>query len=566
MIEKLTKILSSIFAAAWCIIIFAEYWRYNPEYGKSIEYFNYLDLLVVFLLIGAAASWSISKIKTKPIKFINGLTVFAGLLILDIITMMFFYGKIPSLVLDERGLSLHLGQTIGVALAVFLIYLTARTAGQMLTTVFPLKVAPTDLPVIQSALGIMLLTFLLFFLGAFGLLRNWIVAPLLLIILLVDRHGTFQIIKKTLFQPLKITKGLNALGIFSFLFLGAFLIFDFVQILRPFPAGTDSINLYVNLPKLIGESGELVAGNQPYNWSLFMALGTVVFGRIDVTLALSFLGGFLMFRALYRLSRKWLSVNQSALCLVLFGTMPMTNFFLYRDMKIDLGLLFVTLCILLIFYNWVVPPKLSKKAKKVEKTVPLKSKKGSKQKRTKIKSPILPAVWLLSAKTFFANRIPDILKENHLLVIMGLLAGFAFGIKLTILFFLFAIGTAIWYSHGGVLAFSAAFFLSFGLVFILKLDAHPLLRDFHETVSILQWVLFAVGLGLTFYAFFRDQKNILKLLKSTAIIGAFFVLPILPWLIKNISETGQFTVEAVLNGKKATPNLQLKELGKLLKE
>lgn len=562
MIEKTTKIISGIFAVMWCVVIFSEFWRYNPEYGRSIQYFQYADLLVFFIGIGAALSWGIPKIKSKSIKFVNGLTVFAGLLIIDLITMLFFYGKIDSIQLTGRGLFLHWGHLIGVAAAVFLIYLTARTGGKMLTTIFPIKIAKADLPIIQTCIGIMVLTFLLFFFGTFGLLKNWVIASFLLIVLLANYRDTIQIVKSALFQPLKITKGLNALGVFSFLFLGVFLIYDFVHVLRPFPVGTDSINIYVNLPKLIGESGSLVAGNQPYNWSLFMSLGTVVFGRIDVTLALSFLGGFLALRALYQLSRKWLSINQSALCLLLFGSMPMTNFFLYQDLKIDLGLLFVTLCVLLILHNLIVPQTTQMNLK--TKSPTLKTKKGTKQKNKTLKA-ITPN-WLINAKTFFSNRMPAFLKENHLLVLIGLLSGFAFGIKLTVLFFFLAIGTAFWYFKGGIISFLAAFCLVFGAVFILKLDAQPLLRGFHETVNELQWLLFAVGLGLFGYLFFKAKNTAISLVKSSFVIGVFFLLPVTPWLGKNFLEADKISIYTLTNGKPATPVMRAKQLKKLLEK
>lgn len=565
MTEKLTKIISGIFAVAWTIIILSEYWRNNPFYGKALEYFQYADLLVVFLLIGAVLSWGISKVKKKPIKFINGLTVFVGLLILDVITMMLFYGKVASINLDGSGLFSHLGHLTGVAAAVFLVYLAVRAIGQILTTIFPIKIATTDLPVIQVALGIMTLTGLLFLLGIFGLLTNWVVIPILLILLLADPHGTFQVIKKTLFQPLKITKNLNVFGVFSFLFLGVFLLFDFVQILRPFPAGTDAINVYVNLPKVIGESGELVSGHLPYNWSLFMSLGTVVFDRIDVTLALSFFGGFMAFRVLYQLSRKWLSINQSAFCLLLFGSLPMTNYFLFQDMKIDLGLLFLTLCVLLLFYNLLVPPKgHSAKQSSTDKTIPLKNRNRTKQKNKKPLFGLQSARWLIAGKNFFSARIPSVLKENRILVVMGLLGGFAFGVKLSFLFFFMALVAGIWYSENGIFAFTAAFFLIFGTVFLLKLDAQPHLRAFHKNVDVLQWALMVIGMGLTAYLFFTKRKSTINMLKKTLILGLVFLLPILPWFGKNISETNKISIYRILNGKKAAPELDMKELKKLV--
>ncbi len=483
MIETIKKGFLYIFAAFWFVVILTEYWQNNPDYENAFKYFQYSNLLVFFLLVGGLVSWGMSKFKKQSIKFVNGSTIFIGLLILDVISVLFFYNKYPAITPSVPGLFMHLMHLVGVSLAIFSIYLVARVLGEMLIFIFPLKIAKSDLPLIQTVVGISVMTFLLFFLGIFGCLTTWIVTPLLLLIIVINLRSSIRIVQSTFFKPLELTKDLNVLGIFSFLFLGLFLIVDFVHLLRPFPTGSDSIRIYVNLPKLIGDYNALVAGHQPYNWSLFMSYGTVVFRRIDVTLGLSFLGGFLSLGALFQLSRKWLTVNQSALCLLLFGSLPMTNFLWYKDVKIDMGLLFVMLCILLLFYNWIIPPKEGKKKN------PLVNKKRAKSKKSKTPKIVQIPSWLTNAKSFFSSRIPTILKEHRLLVLMGFLAGFAFGIKLTALFFLFALISVIWYKEAGFPAFLAAFFILFGILFLLKLDEQPQLRYFHNSVFILQWIL-----------------------------------------------------------------------------
>jgi len=558
MTEKLIKIVSGIFAIIWCIVIFTEYWRYNPNYEKAIEHFQYFDLLIVFLVIGAGTSWGLSK--KKDFKYVNGLSIFGGILLVDILTVIFCYGKMDSLKLTLGGLFSHLSIFIGITSAIFIVYLLCRVLGQLFTNIFPLNISTLDLPIIQTVLGTMIVTFAMFFLGVGGGLAPFILIPLALLVLAINWRMTWVVLKNSLFKSIKVNQ-LNTLGVFSFLFLGLFLTFDFAQILRPFPAGTDSINLYVNLPVLISDYSGLVAGNQPYNWSLFMSLGLVLFGRLDVVLALSFLGGFLALIALFRLSRKWLDINYSALCLLLFFSVPMINFLSYMDMKIDMALLFVSLCILLLLYNYIVPVHSTNTAK--QKITPVKYKaKASQSKRPNKKTTV---DYSLKAKKFFKSRIPKGLIENRLLIIMGLLAGFGFGIKLTLLFFVFALVTAIWYAKGGIIAFLSAFFLALGLTFLFQLDAQPQLRQFHESVSVLQWVLLIIGLGLLAYLFVKQKQIILPVLKSSVILGGFFLLPIIPWLGKNYIETQKLSVDALLNGKKSTPVLDLNALEKKLK-
>ena len=148
------------------------------------------------------------------------------------------------------------------------------------------------------------------------------------------------------------------------------------------------------------------------------------------------------------------------------------------------------------------------------------------------------------------------------MVIIGLLTGFAFGIKLTALIFLFALVAAIWYVKGGMRAFMAAFFLVFGSVLLLRLDEHSLLRSYHLSANILQWVFLVAGLGMVVYLFLKHKKTFHQLIRSSVIITSFFVLPVLPWLGKNYAETESFSTYNLLNGKKALPDINIQTLRK----
>ena len=527
--NKAIKLISAVFIVIWTVIIFTEFWHFDKNYEKALQLFQYYDLLVFILAVGSGFIWLIKKRKNKPFKYFNGLSLFGGMLLLHIVSTCLFYGKLNGLDLHISGLFTQVGHIIGVSICIFLVYLIIRLLGTLLTNIFPLNISETDLPYIQIALGLAIFTSLLFLLGIIGILNVFILVPICFIILTLYWRHSLHIIKETLLFTIRIPNNINAIGIFSFLFLALFLILNYVIILRPFPIGSDSLNLYVNIPSLLAEYNGLVNGHQPYNWSLFMSTGLVVFGRIDVVLALSFLGGLLSLFTLFRISRKWLDVNYSALVLLLFYSAPMINFLSYMDMKVDMGLLFITLTILLLYYNWVVPTKEDKQVK------PLKG------------------IGLAMARAFFKNHTPSVLKQNRLLVVIGLLAGFAFGIKLTILFFFFALHCTVWFVKGGKLTFLASFFLCFAAIFILKLDVQPGLRQFHQFVPFLQWSLLSIGLGMIAYLFIKRREKLMKVITYSAIIGAFFVLPVLPWLGKNYAETGKLSVNALLNGKKDTP-------------
>lgn len=535
MLTNAVKFVNTIFVVIWIVIIFSEYWRYNPNYSNALQLFQYTDLLILFIGLGTYISWIVKRRKNKPITIVSGWSIFLTLLFLDTVTIIRFCGKVNSLNFTISGAFTHLAHIIGVAMCIFLVYLVVRVLGEIFTTIFPTKISNSSLSLIQIALGILTLTTLMFFLGLIGLLNAFVLVPICLTLLAFYWRHTVQVIKNTLFTPLKVPTDLNAVGIFSFLFLGLFLVFNFVQILRPFPIGADSLRLYVNVPSLIADYSGLVDGNQLYNWSLFMSIGSVVFGRIDVVLGLSFLGGLLSLFALFQLSRKWLNVNYAALVLLLFYSTPMINFFSYMDMKIDMGLMFITLAIFLLYYDWLVP---------------IKNETGQKT---------IKGVGLEKAKSFFKRRVPLVLKQNGILVLIGLLAGFAFGIKLTFLFFFLALNCMIWFVKGSKLTFLASFTLCFAAIFLLQLDAQPNLRQFHQNVHVLQWTLLFIGICLMGYLVIKQRKKVLELMTYSLIIGSFFVLPILPWLGKNFSETGRVGISALLNGKKASPIFKLEK-------
>ena len=506
--------------------------------------------------MGVGLSWLIGRSKKETIPWLNGLSIFGGILFIDAITLMFYYGNIEEIGLTVKGLFAQMGHFTGIAMGLFVIYLTVRGLGSVLTTIFPPRINPKDLPLIQVALGIVGLTFLLFILAALGLLYSFTVLPLVALIWVISGKEILRSAKSILLTPIQRPKNLNLIGVLSILFLITFLVFNFTQILRPFPLGTDAIRVYVNLPSLLADYNGLVAGFQPYNWSLFMSLGSVVFGRIDMVLALSFFGGVMSLHALFLLGRKWLNFNYTALCLFLFYSVPLINHLSYMDMKIDMGLLFFTLATILLFYNWLKPYVAVKEAKMASKPIAKKVSKKTTKKPVKGKEK-KTSNYTAKINAYFSKLLPSTLKDNRLLVLMGLFSGFAFGIKLTAIITLFALLCAIWFNKGGKLGYLTAFLLVFAGIFILQLDAQPLLRQFHQGVNVLQWILLACGLSSLVYMYLKQKEKTVQLIRYSAILCLFFALPVLPWLGKNFIETQSISVNGLLNGKESTPIFEL---------
>ena len=198
MLDKSVKLFSAVFALIWMLIIFTEYWRFDPTYSNALQHFQYYDFLILIGVLGAGLTWFITKRKDKPLEYLNGLSIFLGLLILNGISVILFYGKLNGLNLSAAGLFSQIGYFIGISICLLLVYIVIRLIGVIFTSIFPLHVSPSDLPLIQVAIGIALLTLLSFFLGSIGLLHGAVLTPICLIIMVIYWRHSLQILKKNI--------------------------------------------------------------------------------------------------------------------------------------------------------------------------------------------------------------------------------------------------------------------------------------------------------------------------------------------------------------------------------
>lgn len=549
MLKRIVKGVILCFAVSWAVVIFTGYWYHNPGYYGTIKHFQYYDLLVAIGLIGGLLSWGVTSYtkKKKTWKYFNGLSIVLSFVLADLIIVSLFYAKALPGLLTLIGLFTQLGYLLFISACTFSVFLVCYSLGQTIFNFIQPTIKESEKPVIQIALGFIGFIFLLFLLGAFGLLKGIILVPLMVTILGVDSKQTLQLLRNIFLRPIPINAQLNAIGIYSSLFLGLLVLLNSIHILRISPAGFDAMTLYVKLPNLIHDHEGLVAGYQPYYWSLLMSVGLVAFQKIEVVLSLSGLGGLLSLYALFHLSRRWLDINFTLLALVLFYSAPLVHFQAALDLKTDLGLLFFLLCTLILFFNWMTP---------------LKPRPAEAQLK-EINEPSEPG---LKLSALISKRIPDLLKENKLIALMGLFVGFALGIKLTALIAFLSLIIILWYVGGNSLGFATAFCLVLFGVLFLRLDDVQLLRQYHLGAHPLQWTLLIAGLGGLFVLWQRDKRQLLKTLQHSILLGSFFLLPVLPWFVKNYSETKALSSTGLLNGAQANPRPNIDEVERIWKE
>ncbi len=517
-------LIAGIFAIVWSLIVVLDYWQKHPDLFYSFSHFQYFDFLAMIGLIGGGLFLGVRKFKEVTIfqRFFTGSGVLILLWLLTLIAHFSFGQKVPPQPLDfsAKAIANISWKFFSTSLFLYIIVAVCNTLGAFFIQRLKIHLLDTDHKPTNIATGIMLLVGILFLLGTFSLLRPIIVFPLILLLGL-DYKTSLQFFKDTLIRPFDFTKSLNAIGFFSFFLLLVILALNYIQVISPMPVGFDALTLYINLPALIRDYAGLVAGNQPYNWSLLMSLGYVLFDKTELTMALSYIGGILTLWAMFRLATQWLKLdtNYSFLALLVFYVTPTILHQSYRELKVDLGLLFISLIVVILFLNWMA--QLRSNEEEVNET--------------------------------------NLLKITAL---MGLLSGFALGIKLTTLFLFFGVLAGIWYAYQGQKAYLSLFCFSIFGVLLVRLDDLSGMRAFHLGGNIIMWLMLVLGIGLLIWSIVNQKETLLKIIKTTLIYSLFFTLPFIPWLIKNYVETKSLAPRTLLNGKAVGPKISFKQVQK----
>jgi len=305
------------------------------------------------------------------------------------------------------------------------------------------------------------------------------------------------------------------------------------------------------LPRLLSDHGSLVSGYQPHNWSLFMSLGFILFNMTEVTLCLSLVGGLLTIAAMYYLGVHWLKINVNYVWLTLaaFYLTPTIVHQSSKELKVDLGLLFIQLSILILFIIWY---KKQKNSESLEEEVD--------DTDHSINNP--------TAYSFgFLNKIHQLKPFSKLqnsnykyIVILGLLTGFAMGIKLTSVFIMLAILSGIWVLQQRTTGYFAIFFLSIFVLLLAKVDNTGGLRIYHLSATTVQWICLGIGLALLGLEFLNNRQMFAKKFMNSLVYGLIVVFSFMPWVAKNYAETRSTDVSILLNGKHIGPPVSVEML------
>lgn len=546
--KQIIHYITIAFSVLWIVLILTDYIYFHPDYYQAIINFQYVDLVIANLFTGALVGYFVvnrDKIKID-IPLFNGIGVSLLFLLISGILIKIQADKVP--LVSEVTLSnifTYLGTISIIALSTYFIYLVCYCIGNfLLHSVFSLRIKRLEECLISIALGVVLVSILLFMAAASSMLTFIPVWIFFLLIPLLLWKYAFHFIKVTFFNTVFKSEQIGWLGFICFYSILFLISLVCLQNVRPFPFGFDALRLYLNLPKLLAERGEMVMGHSPYYWSLFISLGHVLFNKIEVVISLSASGSILSAFSIYAISKKWLNRDFSLLVVLLFLSLPMVGFLSSSDVKDDLGLLFIHLIVFLNLVNYLESPKIP-----IDKSPPVKNKKFT--KKTKKKSD-LSKLSLAPKKGLLKGIFTE---ETQLIILMALITGGGLGIKLTTLILVFSVVSMLFFFKTDSIGFLTSTVLIFAFILLAGLDVGSGLRAYHLGVPFFRWIVLGIGLIGVAYMLYQYKTKTFELFKLCTIYGTVAILVYLPWPIKNYTETKTLSFETFIKGKevKAPP-------------
>jgi len=520
-LKKAYPYLTIIFSIFWIGFIFLDYLQKHPQYSFNITYFQYWDVYTLMFGYAIIGGLLYQFLKDKISFLYRGLVLIVPGLMLICVTFSLALTRGTGQGASLSEIFFVLGNYFRTALQVFFIVLASYSVGNWVINRSNIKLKSASKTVLSLATGIMLIVMIAFVIAAVKGLYWFILGPLLIACIAINFKNTLRFLKKVSFEKLKPAKNLNFLGVASLLLLIFLIQLNLLQNISPFPKGWDSLSLYVKLPTIINDYHGLVRGYQPYNWSIFMSFGMVLFDSMETVLALSFVGGVLCLLGLFAIGKDILKMNPNYiyLALVSFYLIPSVAFQSFQEQKVDLGLLFIVLSIVILMFNWI------------------------KDLRTNLEKDE-QAFTKLSLRSL----------ANPYLVLMGLLTGFAFGIKLTTLFTYFSVICIFWFIEFGYIGFIGSSMLCCFAILLVRLDDMSGMRSYHLSANYLQWVLLLIGVVSFVYLLKKSRKGFTRTVVFSIVYSIFFALMATPWITKNFIDSDmQISFKYMLSGKTNEP-------------
>ncbi len=487
----------------WALWVFINYFIHHPSFFYAISRPPYLKTIITLLIITMGTAFYLFNKKSYTLR---GWKIYIFLLL---ILMIIYNSFVSETQLFSSSLFKHqllfLTNNILLHLGTVFIFMCCFSIGYLFLKRFNNILNIHHKSIISIAIGMALFTFILMILAAIGYLQTMVVIPITILLLVWQRKSCWAFIKYIFWNPIN-TKDSSPWAYAIVMIILIFTAFNLIGAMKVFPLGYDGARLYQNITKTLIDTQMLVKGGQAYSWPLFTSLGPLLFKSMVFSIFLSHSIGILCLWAMFHLGRIFLDKLTAWIAVAIFYTLPALSFHLFVDEKVDLSFLFVGTSIVILFMKYGASIKYD----------------FSLQGKT--------------SRWFFS--------------ILGILLGFAMGIKYLSLLLIVGVFSIIIYQWGGIKAYLIAMFFALAGLFLLKIYSFGYL----EISSIEQYSIVGVLLFLGFlilvlnYKIFNWKKGAL-VGKNLLIISTVLVLSFMPWAIKNAVESGNFSSKNLLYGK-----------------
>lgn len=530
MLKKINNLVFALLVLFWILFVISEYLAHHRYFYIAFFQLAYYDLLICIGVLSLIFVALISKPRWFKLEFhqlkLNGLKIVFYLLLLAVLALTVFGLKIDLFKEYNYVFSLFnmIRKYLFFVFGLYFVSLSFYICGHKILEMLRIKFDGIQKNLYSIAVGIVFFVTLMMIIGSFGLLKYYVLWPIFLLNLILNYKEAFKFFKVTLIQPIELKTKIDIRHVLLATILLTVISFNIIDLLRPIPINWDDLRLYMNIPQLMYQSGNLVSGGMAYNWSILMSLGFLLFHSPEIAMGISFLGGILSLFALFAFARRFLNPIYSILLLVVFYTLPSIVFLSTLAMKIDLGLLFLSLVTLDLFFEWVA------------------------EKR--------------------ADNPTETTQNLKIIALIGLLCGFVFGVKYTSLMLIIAILCLFAYQYLRLPGFIITFGASLLAVFQLRLYEKSGIQFSLSTQMNMKFFCFSLVLGALVFAVLKVnyRKSIIILFKVLVILSIFCFIGFSPWLIKNYSETKRIDIGSLLGGKSLAPQFNLAQINELYRQ
>lgn len=514
--SKIQSISFKAFSILWFVLVFVSYWSFHPQYSVGLIKLPNITLLLTLLVVIVGAWQWVTRAQPK----LKGWMVYGFVWLLSGITYSVYISSTgPSFENAGQGLFYFLGFLLVSHGALAIIYLVHMALGEWVLRPLKSRFSKVSYPLLCLATGISMSFPLLLVLGMADLLKGWILWIFFGAIIVLRYKLIWSTLREMLFTDIKIKKGNQwQIAPVFLLFLG--LAIQVVATVKAWPIGFDGALLYMNTSHLIAATNGLPLVGYAFNWELFMSLGEIMFNLVPISIMLSHAAIYLVCLVAYQIGRLFMSKFAASLAVVLLFFNPAFSFHAMFDEKVDLGFLFICLSILLLLLEG------TKSAEHTSASNPVKAGK--------------------------LNIDPHL----FLWMVAGWLAGYAFGIKYTGVFAIFAFGVFQAYRSAGLFAGLGVILIMIGAMF--GIGVHNFAYLDLEGISSAQYAISAIfpGLGLLGYAFYLKQDSIKPFLIQMTLFGSLALLAFTPWMAKNYIQNQSFTIRGLVQSDTKPPSIK----------